>query len=93
MYTILLKSKIHRATVTDSNLEYEGSISIDKELMDRADILPYEKVSVWNVNNGSRFETYAIPSDEHSGDIVVNGAASRLAQTGVHCNYRNLWFL
>lgn len=82
MYKILLKSKIHRARVTDSNLEYEGSVSIDKDLMNRADIMPYEKVSVWNVNNGNRFETYAIPSDAHSGDIIVNGAASRLAQAG-----------
>lgn len=80
MYKILLKSKIHRVKITDANLEYEGSISIDEELMDKADILPYEKVNIWDINNGKRFETYAIPATKHSGDIVVNGAASRMVQ-------------
>ena len=80
MYKILLKSKIHRVKITDANLEYEGSISIDEELMDKAGILPYEKVSIWDINNGSRFETYAIPAARHSGSVVVNGAASRLVQ-------------
>ncbi len=80
MYKILLKSKIHRVKITDANLEYEGSISIDEELMDKANILPYEKVNIWDINNGKRFETYAIPSTKHSGDIIVNGAASRMVQ-------------
>lgn len=80
MQRILLKSKIHRVKITDANLEYEGSISIDEELMEKAGILPYEKVNVWNINNGNRFETYAIPATKHSGDIIVNGAASRLVQ-------------
>ncbi len=82
MQKILLKSKIHRVKITDANLEYEGSISIDEELMEQAGILPYEKVSVWDINNGARFETYAIAAPKHSGDIIVNGAASRLVQLG-----------
>jgi aspartate 1-decarboxylase len=80
MQRFLLKSKLHRVRITDANLEYEGSISIDKRLMDEADILPYEKVSIWDVNNGSRFDTYAIVAPKNSGDIIVNGAASRLVQ-------------
>ncbi|MCL5117590.1 MAG: aspartate 1-decarboxylase [Candidatus Marsarchaeota archaeon] len=82
MMRILLKSKIHRAHVTDSNIDYEGSISIDEELMQMADIHKYEKVSVWNVSNGSRFETYALPAEKGSGKIIVNGAAAKLASTG-----------
>lgn len=82
MQRILLKSKIHRATITDANLQYEGSISIDEKLMEIAGILPYEKVNVWDINNGERFETYAIRAAAGSGDIVVNGAASRLVQIG-----------
>lgn len=82
MQRILLKSKIHRVKITDANLEYEGSVSIDEELLESANILPYEKVNIWDINNGSRFETYAIPSTKHSGDIIVNGAASRLVQIG-----------
>lgn len=80
MYKFLLKSKIHRVKITDANLDYEGSISIDKKLMDEANILLYEKVNIWNINNGNRFETYAIAAPENSGDIIVNGAASRLVQ-------------
>ncbi|MBM2832070.1 MAG: aspartate 1-decarboxylase [Dehalococcoidia bacterium] len=75
---MMLKSKIHRARVTDVNLEYEGSITIDGELLQAADILPYEQVQVVNVNNGARFETYAIEGDKGSGVIAVNGAAARL---------------
>ncbi|MFW0884833.1 aspartate 1-decarboxylase [Candidatus Acidulodesulfobacterium sp. H_13] len=82
MYKILLKSKIHRAKVTDANLEYEGSISIDEDLLEKAHILPYEKVNIWDINNGNRLETYAIPSVRHSGDVIVNGAASRLVRMG-----------
>ena len=78
----MLKSKIHRATVTDGNIDYEGSITIDKKLMDEADILPYEQVQVLNINNGARFGTYAIEGEENSGEICLNGAAARLAAKG-----------
>ena len=78
----ICKSKIHRATVTEVNLNYEGSLTIDEELMEAADILPFEKVYVFNVTNGARFETYAIPGQRGSGVICVNGAAARLAQVG-----------
>ncbi|RII27122.1 MAG: aspartate 1-decarboxylase [Geobacter sp.] len=74
----MLKSKIHRATVTGADLHYEGSVTIDKELMEAADIIPYEAVAVWNVTNGSRLETYAIEGERGSGVICLNGAAARL---------------
>ncbi len=76
----MLKSKIHRARVTDANIDYEGSITIDKTLMDAADILPYERVDVLNINNGARFSTYAIVGEK--GEICLNGAAARLAVKG-----------
>lgn len=76
---IMLKSKIHRARVTDANLDYEGSITIDKNLLEAADILPYERVTVVNINNGARFDTYAIEGETGSGKICLNGAAARLA--------------
>lgn len=79
---IMLKSKIHRAHVTDANIDYEGSITIDRKLMKEADILPYEQVQVLNVNNGARFSTYAIEGKEDGGEICVNGAAARLASRG-----------
>ena len=79
---IMLKSKIHRARVTRSNIDYEGSITIDKKLMEKADILPYEQVQVLNINNGARFSTYAIEADEGSGEICLNGAAARLVTQG-----------
>jgi aspartate 1-decarboxylase len=72
----LFKSKIHRATVTDANLAYEGSVTIDAELMRAADILPYERVHVWDVSNGSRLETYALEGEPGSGVVCVNGAAA-----------------
>lgn len=78
----LLKSKIHRATVTDSNLEYDGSITIDSDLLAAANIVEYELVQVVNLNNGARFETYVIAGEAGSGKIEVNGAAARLAQIG-----------
>jgi aspartate 1-decarboxylase len=78
----MLKSKIHRARVTDGNIAYEGSISIDKKLMKMADILPYEQVDILNINNGARFHTYAIEAKEGSGEICLNGAAARLAARG-----------
>jgi aspartate 1-decarboxylase len=78
----MLKSKIHRATVTDANINYEGSITIDKKLLKAADILPYEQVQILNVNNGARFATYAIEGEEGGGEICLNGAAARLAVKG-----------
>ena len=80
MELTLLKGKIHRAVVTQCDLHYEGSISIDSTLMERAGILPHEQVDVLNINNGSRFTTYAIPAPAGSGTIGINGAAARLAQ-------------
>jgi len=74
----MLKSKIHRAVVTGADLHYEGSVTIDKELMEAADIVPYEAVSIWNVTNGNRFETYAIEGERGSGVICINGAAARM---------------
>ena len=74
----MLKSKIHRATVTGADLHYEGSVTIDQDLMEAADIIPYEAVAVWNVTNGSRLETYAIEGERGSGVICLNGAAARL---------------
>jgi aspartate 1-decarboxylase len=78
----LLKSKIHRATLTRSDLNYEGSISVDVALLEAADIQPFEAVQVWNVNSGSRLETYALPADRGFGEICLNGAAARLGQAG-----------
>ena len=78
----MLKSKIHRATVTDANLNYVGSITVNTDLLEAADILPYEQVFVLNINTGARFETYAIEGPAGGGDICLNGAAARLAQPG-----------
>lgn len=78
----MLRSKIHRARVTGGNVNYEGSITIDRLLMEAADILPYEMVHVLDVNNGARFQTYAIEGEAGSGDIVLNGAAARLVAKG-----------
>ncbi|MCO7125774.1 aspartate 1-decarboxylase [Sporolactobacillus shoreicorticis] len=77
-----LRCKIHRATVTDANLNYVGSITIDETLLQAVDLLPYEKVQVVNNNNGARLETYAIPGPKNSGVICLNGAAARYAQKG-----------
>ncbi|SRR5690554_6079147 len=82
MQRVMCKSKIHRATVTGADLNYEGSITIDALLMEAADIREYEQVQVVNLNNGARFETYAIRGEPGSGDIVLNGAAARLAHPG-----------
>ena len=78
----MLKSKIHRATVTDADLNYEGSLTVDSELLDLADILENEFVYVWNLNNGSRFETYALRGEPGSGVIQANGAAARMVAPG-----------
>lgn len=80
----MLKSKIHRAVVTGADLNYMGSITIDAELMRAADMLPYEKVVVLDVENGARFETYAIEGAPGSGTICLNGAAARMVQVGDH---------
>ena len=82
MYRCMLKSKIHRAVLTDANLNYVGSITIDRDLLEAADILPFEKVQVVNNNNGARFETYAIEGEAGSGCVCLNGAAARLGQPG-----------
>jgi aspartate 1-decarboxylase len=79
-----LRAKIHRATVTQSDLHYEGSISIDAALMQAAGMVAFEAVHVWNINNGERFETYIIPAKENSGEIGLNGAAARRVQVGDH---------
>lgn len=81
-YRILLKSKIHRATLTGKELNYEGSIAIDQRLMDAADLIPGEQVHVLNLNNGSRLVTYAIEAPAGSGTVLLNGPAARLGETG-----------
>ena len=82
MRRTMMKSKIHRAIVTDSNLDYEGSITIDSHLMDKANIIPYEQVDIYNVTSGERFTTYAIRGDKDSGVICINGAAAHKAKKG-----------
>ena len=82
MKRTLLKSKIHRATVTDASIHYEGSITLDRRLMDAADLIPYEQVQIYNVVNGERFSTYVIEGEPGSGVICVNGAAAHLAKEG-----------
>ncbi|PIP08622.1 MAG: aspartate 1-decarboxylase [Syntrophobacteraceae bacterium CG23_combo_of_CG06-09_8_20_14_all_50_8] len=82
MQRFMLKSKLHRATVTDANLNYEGSISIDEGLMEAAEITPYEKVAIYNISNGERFTTYAIKGKRDSGVICLNGAAARKVARG-----------
>lgn len=74
----MCKSKIHRATVTEANLDYEGSVTVDENLLKAADIVSYEMVQIFNLNNGQRFETYAIPGPRGSGIVCLNGAAARL---------------
>ncbi|GAT62076.1 MULTISPECIES: aspartate 1-decarboxylase [Paludibacter] len=78
----VLKSKIHRVTVTDANLNYIGSITLDEDLMDAANLIEHEKVSILNNNNGARFETYIIKGERGSGTVCLNGAAARLVQPG-----------
>lgn len=82
MIRSMCKSKIHRATVTNANINYVGSITLDLDLMRAADILPYEKVQVVDVNNGNRLETYVIPGEAGSGEVCLNGAAARLIHPG-----------
>jgi len=82
MKRTLLKSKIHRATVTDANLHYQGSVTIDPRLMEAADLVSWERVEIYNCTNGERFATYAIPGTPGEGEIVINGAAAHKATTG-----------
>ncbi len=82
MLRCMLRAKIHMATVTESNLEYEGSITIDQGIMEEAGILPFEKVTISNLNNGERFETYAIPGKRGSGAIFLNGPTARKGVKG-----------
>ena len=82
MQVCLLKSKIHRATITDGNLKYEGSLTIAADLMDKCGLIPYERILCSNMANGNRFETYAIPGDAGSGQIVLNGAAAFQGKRG-----------
>lgn len=82
MIRTLLKSKIHRATVTEADLHYEGSVSVDPLLLEAADILPHEQVDIYNITNGQRLTTYAIPGESGQGEIKINGAAARLASPG-----------
>ena len=78
MKRTMLKSKIHRATVTEANIEYEGSVTIDLDLLEASNILPYERVDIWDCTNGHRLTTYAIEGERGSGEICVNGAAAHL---------------
>lgn len=82
MQRIMLKSKIHRVSVTEANLEYEGSCTIDEELLRAANILPYEQIKIYNVTNGARFDTYAMAGPAGSGVICLNGAAARMGAKG-----------
>lgn len=82
MLITMLKAKIHRATVTQAELDYVGSITVDIELLDQAGILEYEKVQIVDINNGARFETYTIAGERGSGVMCLNGAAARMVQTG-----------
>lgn len=82
MNRTLMKSKIHRATVTEANVEYEGSVTIDPILLDAADMLPYERVDIWNCTNGNRLTTYVIEGERGEGQICINGAAAHLMKPG-----------
>ncbi len=82
MRRTMLKSKVHRLTVTEACLHYEGSFTLDEALMEAADLLPYERIDVYNINNGARFSTYVIPGPRHGGDACINGAAARLGDKG-----------
>lgn len=82
MHRMMLKSKLHRATVTEANLEYEGSLTVDADLLRAADILPFEEIHVWNVTRGSRLTTYAMEGEAGSGVVCVNGAGAHLVRPG-----------
>ena len=82
MRLTMLKSKVHRLTVTEACLHYEGSFNLDEELMEAADLVPYERIEIYNINNGERFATYVIPGPRGGGDACINGAAARLGDKG-----------
>src|SRR5262245_65118554 len=82
MQRVMMKSKIHRATVTETNLDYEGSLTIDEDLLEAADILPNEQIHVWDVSNGTRLITYALPGQRGSGAVCVNGAGANVIKAG-----------
>jgi aspartate 1-decarboxylase len=82
MLRYMLKSKIHRATVTDASLHYEGSLAVDKELLEQVDLQPFEKIKIYNINNGERFDTYVIEGAPGTGIISLNGAAARKGMIG-----------
>jgi aspartate 1-decarboxylase len=93
MTRTLLKSKIHRVTITESNLHYEGSMTIDQDLMEAADIMPYEQIQIYNIANGERFATYALEGPRGSGVVCLNGAAARKGVVGdlvIIATYANL---
>ena len=93
MHLTLLKSKLHRATVTHAEVDYEGSCAIDRNLLDAGNILPYEQIEIYNITNGERFTTYAIEAERDSGIISVNGAAAHRASPGdlvIICTYAGL---
>lgn len=93
MLRTILKSKLHRVTVTQADLDYEGSLTIDENLMDAADLVPHEKVDVYDITNGARLSTYVIPGPRGSGTIGVNGAAAHLVKPGdlaIICSYVQL---
>ncbi|MGM8211594.1 aspartate 1-decarboxylase [Virgibacillus sp. W0430] len=82
MFRTLMKAKIHRARITEANLNYVGSVTIDQNILEKVDIIPHEKVQIVNNNNGARLETYVIPGERGSGVVCLNGAAARLVQKG-----------
>jgi aspartate 1-decarboxylase len=82
MQRLMFKSKVHRATVTGANVDYEGSLTVDADLLDAADILPHEQIHVWDVTNGTRLVTYALPGPRGSGQVCVNGAGAHLIKPG-----------
>lgn len=82
MHRQMLRAKLHRATITEADLDYEGSLTIDKDLLDAVGIIPFERVKVYNINNGERFDTYAIEGERGSGVIGLNGAAARKGMVG-----------
>jgi len=82
MQRLMFKSKIHRATVTAANQDYEGSLTVDADLLDAADVLPFEQIHVWDVTNGARLVTYALPGPRGSGEVCVNGAGAHLIKPG-----------
>ena len=82
MRRTVLKSKIHRISITGADLHYEGSLTLDEAIMEAANLVPFEKVEVFNINNGNRFSTYVIPGTRYSGECILNGAAARLGHSG-----------